>query len=284
MLLLAYAVFRIMLKSKLISLFFCAWVCSFVSLAQPANDICSSATNIQDFFGQGEVLTLPFSNVGATGNDLDIATVTGCWLDDLTGNADGSSPQIDATVWFYFEGFDGTLSVFTAPCDSTLNFLSADTQMALYSGECDTLELVACNEDINADQFNYWSGIVTPISANTSYYLVVDGFNYSGFGSPDLSLTTGELCLSMVPPVVSVENARPNAISLFPNPTSESVTLSTADRMEEIVVFDLSGKECSRLNAQNLQTVTLEMPNAAGVYTVVVRTNATTAVHRVIKE
>jgi hypothetical protein len=54
--------------------------------------------------------------------------------------------------------------------------------------------------------------------------------------------------------------------------------------MEEIVVFDLSGKECSRLNAQNLQTVTLEMPNTAGVYTVVVRTNATTAVHRVIKE
>ena len=273
-----------MLKSKWIALSLCACVCSLVSLAQPANDICSSATNIQDFFSQGEPSTLPFSNMGATGNDLDIATVTGCWLDDLTGNADGSSPQIDATVWFYFEGFDGTLSIFTTPCDSTVTFLSADTQMALYSGECDTLELVACNEDINADQFNYWSGITTSISANNSYYLVVDGFNYSGFGSPELPLTTGELCLSMVPPVVSVETPRQHAVSLFPNPTTGSVTLSTADRMEEVVVFDLTGKECAHFNLLNQQNFNLDMPQAAGMYTVVVRTNASTAVHRVIKE
>lgn len=273
-----------MFTTKWIALFCGACLCSLVSWAQPANDICSSAANIQDFFSQGEVSTLPFSNVGATGNDLDIATVTGCWLDDLTGLADGSSPQIDATVWFYFEGFDGTLSIFTAPCDSTLNFLSADTQMALYSGECDTLELVACNEDINADLFNYWSGITTPVSANSTYYLAVDGFNYSGFGSPELPLTTGDLCLSMVPPAVSVETTRQNAVSLYPNPTSGSITLSTADRMEEVVVFDLTGKECAHYKLLSQQNFNLDMPQAAGMYTVVVRTNASTVVHRVIKE
>jgi hypothetical protein len=88
----------------------------------------------------------------------------------------------------------------------------------------------------------------------------------------------------MVPPVVSVENTRPNAISLFPNPTSGSVTLSTADRIEEVVIFDLTGKECTHFSLLNQQNLNLDMPQAAGMYTVVVRTNATTAVHRVIKE
>ncbi|MFM7234232.1 MAG: hypothetical protein ACKOZM_06545, partial [Flavobacteriales bacterium] len=74
--------------SVLIRLGFCglfgAWMQS--ALAQPINDLCSFATDIQSFINQQGQSTLagPYSNVGATGNDLDIAGITGCWLDDLT--------------------------------------------------------------------------------------------------------------------------------------------------------------------------------------------------------
>jgi hypothetical protein len=88
----------------------------------------------------------------------------------------------------------------------------------------------------------------------------------------------------MVPPAVSVETTRQNAVSLFPNPTSGSISLSTADRMEEVVVFDFTGKECAHYNLLNQQNFNLDMPQASGMYTVVVRTNASTGVHRVIKE
>jgi hypothetical protein len=77
-----------MMFSKLISSFSAVLVMvavSTIAIAQPVNDICSSAIDLQPLLpaGQEPVLLGPYSNEFATGNDLDIATVTGCWFDDL---------------------------------------------------------------------------------------------------------------------------------------------------------------------------------------------------------
>ncbi|MFM9006201.1 MAG: T9SS type A sorting domain-containing protein, partial [Flavobacteriales bacterium] len=254
-------------------------------LAQPSNDVCSFATDIQSFINQQGQSTLagPYSNVGATGNDLDIAGITGCWLDDLTGNADGSSPQIDATVWFRFEGYDGEVMLYVQPCDSNLTFLSQDTQMALYSGECDTLELVACNEDIDAAMNNYWSGLTTNIVSGSTYYLAVDGFNYSGFGSPELPLTTGEFCLSFAPPAVSIEEIRETTVQVFPNPMQGIMHVRSEAFIRELTIFNGMGQLCEAYSPYQCRSFDWDVALSPGVYTLLVRTESGTTVHRIIK-
>ena len=242
-----------------------------IAIAQPINDICSSAIDLQSFLDAPTELAGPFSNEGATGNDLDIATVTGCWLDDLSGNADGSSPQVDATVWFRFEGYDGVLMLYVQPCDSNLNFLTQDTQLAIYTGECDSLELVICNEDINGAISNYWSGVTTSIVSGSTYYVAVDGFNYSGFGSPELPLTTGE--------------GGSSKVNAFPNPTSEVLTLQGDSPIREIVIFDVAGRCCRSIsNTTALLQQTIVMPGESGVYSVCVKSDRGVTMHRIVKE
>lgn len=262
-------------------------LCAIVkdSCAQVTNDGCSFATDIQSYINQQgqSPLAGPYSNVGATGNDLDIATVTGCWLDDLTGNADGSSPQIDATVWFRFQGYDGELMLYVQPCDTNLNFLSQDTQMVLYSGECDSLDLVACNEDVDAAMNNYWSGLSTPVTSGTSYYLAVDGFNYSGFGSPELPLTTGEFCMSFNQPITSVHEANTTTVRVFPNPSQGAVHVMAAEFITEVVVYNPMGQTCSLHRCSNSRSIALELPDGIGIYTLLVRTEKGATVHRVIR-
>lgn len=264
------------------SVIFC---CFTVAFAQPLNDLCSFATDIQPYINQQAepALAGPYTNVGATGNDLDIASVTGCWLDDLTGNADGSSPQVDATVWFRFDGYDGVLMLYVQPCDTNLAFISQDTQMALYSGECDSLELVACNEDINSAMYNYWSGLTTTIEAATSYYLAVDGFNYSGFGSPELPLTTGEFCLSFTQPTVAIDEAMNTSVRLFPNPTEGRIHLQADSFISEVIICNALGQSCGFYAPYKSSSIDLEMPFEAGFYTLRVRTEKGTTVHRVIR-
>jgi len=255
------------------------------SIAQPANDICSSAIYLNMNQSQPGSLLGPFSNEGATGNDLDIASVTGCWLDDLTGNADGSSPQVDATVWFRLDGYDGALMLYVQPCDTNLNFLTEDTQMALYTGECDSLELVICNEDINGALNNYWSGVTTPILAGSAYYLAVDGFNYSGFGSPELPLTTGEFCISMYEPVTNLVESEQGNVVAFPNPTFGTLTIHSDSPITEISIFDFTGRCCrSILNGTTLLQQTISMPDEFGVYTLFVKSESGVTVHRIVKE
>lgn len=254
------------------------------AFAQPLNDNCSSAIDLQIYVNQPGELAGPYSNVGATGNDLDIASVTGCWLDDLTGNADGSSPQIDATVWFRLDGYDGVLMVYIQPCDSNLTFLTEDTQMALYRGECDSLEIVACNEDVNSDLNVYWSGLTTEIESGSTYYLAVDGFNYSGFGSPELPLTTGEFCISLQEPVVGIEENVVQVISVYPNPTDGLITLQAESPIEEIVVTDLAGKKCRfMLNSAFTKSISFDMPMDGGIYLLHVKTEQGNYTHRIVR-
>jgi hypothetical protein len=255
--------------------------------AQLSNDICSSAIDLQSYLLAAQtapVIAGPFSNSAATGNDFDIATVTGCWLDDLTGLADGSSPQIDATVWFRLTGVDQEVRLAIQPCDTTFDFLSADTQLALFSGECDSLEIVDCNEDIDPETYNYWSAIYTPLTAGTEYRMVVDGFNYSGFGSPDAPLTTGEFCIHISIPALQVNELTEPVVTIFPNPSDDRVQLNAASEIVEVRVFNAQGQEFTVFSPKNATTLDVAMPDESGVYLVLVQTKYQTTTHRIVRK
>ena len=255
--------------------------------AQLSNDICSSAIDLQAYLVAAQtapVIAGPFSNAAATGNDVNIAAVTGCWLDDLTGLADGSSPQIDATVWFRLTGIDQEVRLAIQPCDTTFDFLSADTQLALFSGECDSLEIVDCNEDIDPATYNYWSAIYTPLSAGTEYRMVVDGFNYSGFGSPDAPLTTGEFCIHMSIPSLQVSELTEQMPSIFPNPAQDHIQLTAASEIIEVRMFNAQGQELTVFSPKNSKTMDIVMPSESGVYVVLVQTKYKTTTHRIVRK
>lgn len=256
------------------------------TVAQPANDICSSANNIQSYLVQAATESAtagPFSNVAATGNDVDIATVTGCWLDDLTGLADGSSPQIDATVWFHFTGIGGEFKLEVQPCDTNLNFISEDTQMVLFSGECDSLQLVDCNEDIDAAASNYWSAIQTTLVDGASYYLAIDGFNYSGFGSPELPLTTGQFCLQVTNPALEVMETAVSKVSVFPNPNDGIASITAEEELVEVAVYDVRGALIQQWQPQHVKQYDLTLPEESGIYMVKVSTAQTSRVVRLVR-
>jgi len=255
--------------------------------AQLSNDICSSAIDLQPYVVAAQtapVIAGPFSNATATGNDVNIAAVTGCWLDDLTGLADGSSPQIDATVWFRLTGIDQEVRLAIQPCDTTFDFLSADTQLALFSGECDSLEIVDCNEDIDPATYNYWSAIYTPLSAGTAYHMVVDGFNYSGFGSPDAPLTTGEFCIHMSIPALQVSELTEQVPTIFPNPAEDQIQLTAASEIIEVRMFNAQGQEFTVFSPKNSKALDIAMPDESGVYVVLVRTKYQTTTHRIVRK
>jgi len=210
------------------------------------------------------VIAGPFSNAAATGNDVEIAAVTGCWLDDLTGLADGSSPQIDATVWFRLTGIDQEVRLAIQPCDTTFDFLSGDTQLALFSGECDSLEIVDCNEDIDPATYNYWSAIYTPLS--------------------DAPLTTGEFCIHVSIPSLQVSELTEPMSTIFPNPADDRIQVNAASEIIEVRMFNAQGQELAVFSPKNSKTLDVVMPAESGVYVVLVKTKYQTKTHRVVRK
>ncbi|MFO0874904.1 MAG: hypothetical protein U0575_13170 [Phycisphaerales bacterium] len=125
----------------------------------PANDQCVNAIAI----GLGNK---PFSTIGAT--------TSGPTLDPDCDRGFGLSLVDD--IWYtYTPTSSGTLIVGT--CGANY-----DTRIAAYGGTCESLVLLACNDDF----CGLASTMFFPVSAGTTYHIRVGG--YSGSGSGTLSL------------------------------------------------------------------------------------------------
>lgn len=114
-----------------------------------------------------------YSNICATReNDLDAPTC---------------SPEgIANTVWFSFEGTGGEYTISVNACEAATDLLISDSQMAIYTGGCDGLTEVACNDDIGGS--NLLSSITEfATEAGVTYHIMVDG----------LDNESGEFCIEV---------------------------------------------------------------------------------------
>ncbi|MFO0875184.1 MAG: hypothetical protein U0575_14605 [Phycisphaerales bacterium] len=123
-----------------------------------ANDECTSAIAV----GLG---TFPFTTVGAT--------TSGPALDPSCEKGFGLAFVND--IWY---SFTGTGSTTVSLCGS-----GYDTRLAIYSGNCDNLALVACNDDFCSLQ----SQTSFTASGGTTYFIRVGGFSGSGTGTMTIS-------------------------------------------------------------------------------------------------
>ena len=115
----------------------------------PENDLCSDAIDLTEYLGQpiGSVQSAgSFSNIGATGEAELEAGLALSWFD--TG-LDGTEVSVDQSVWFHFTGDGNVYQFMTWNCPGSA-FYSNNTQMAIYGGSCDDLDLIVANDDLNA--------------------------------------------------------------------------------------------------------------------------------------
>ncbi|HND88112.1 MAG TPA: T9SS type A sorting domain-containing protein, partial [Saprospiraceae bacterium] len=149
-------------------------------------DICSQAVDLTPYFGgtAGVTQTTPsYNNTTATPTPYDPAI--DCWSE--TAGAD----LVDNSLWFTFVGDGKRYRIETDSCSAAF-ITDGDTQMAIFEGnDCFNLSLAECNDDIDAQNGNYRSGIEFETVAGQNYYILVDGYNLLG------NVAKGEFCLKI---------------------------------------------------------------------------------------
>ena len=141
----------------------------------PENDECSGAFDL----GDGDSIT-PFDTLGATTGGPELPAE----CESL------SSSIITNDVWYSWTASTDELVVI-----STCNDANFDTRLAAYSGSCDSLEFMGCNDDGLGCEA-YTSKLLLPVSAGTTYYIQLGGLTIGSAGQGNLSICEGNTCIA----------------------------------------------------------------------------------------
>jgi len=173
----------------------------------PSNDACSSAIDLSSGLGQGignMITSGPYDNTTATVNANELED----GLDTCFGEPGFGAPVIlNNPVWFKITG-DGNHYSIRASVNECVGDVSDpiednDTQIAIYTGGCNGLSLVACNEDAPfATAGDYFSDVLLQTEAGTEYFILVDGFDCSDPSACGGVVSTGEFCMSITQAVL----------------------------------------------------------------------------------
>ena len=141
----------------------------------PENDLCADATDL----GTGDSITA-FSTLGAINDGPDLPAECESF----------GEVTIRGDVWFTW-----TASTDETVLISTCNDADFATRLALWTGDCDNLFFVACNDDgLGCEGFT--SQMISPVTAGTTYYIQLGGFNPTAAGTGNLTVCEGDACLA----------------------------------------------------------------------------------------
>ncbi|GEM_PF-140454 len=226
----------------------------------PFNDDCADAEDIDMFFHSGEnvvQLTDTYDNSNGTVANDD---PTDGW--DCFGEPDGGggSPSIDNTIWFTFEGDGEVYNILTNDCNGTLGadyIFEGDTQMAIYTGSCGDFTPVACVDDSeDAIQGNYFAELDFPTEDGQTYFIMVDGFDWSELGEDGPA--EGQFCIQITQIVVGVDEIAGSNLSIYPNPAVGQFTIDADARISSVNVYNVLGELVSQLEGTNASRVTVD--------------------------
>ena len=117
-------------------------------------------------------------------------------LQDNTGYTSAGDPAVSSdcffnndplqhTIWYTFTGDGNTYRIRSVQCNATNYITDGDTQVAIFTGDCNNPTQVACNDDESGSSLNISVDIAT--QAGQTYRMLVDG--YGGL--------QGEFCLEV---------------------------------------------------------------------------------------
>jgi trimeric autotransporter adhesin len=186
-------------------------------------------------------------------------------------------------VWFSFEVPEGTGSV-----NISTDFFGGtlfDTQIAVYSGTCGSLVEMDCDNDSGEVEVPNEDGYLSYISdvnvsVGQTYYVRVSGY-YNDNGESSI----GSFCLEVsTEDVLSNDDIALRNLSVYPNPVKDLLTLSYAQNISDVVVYNLLGQQV-KAKSVNANEVKIDMSGlSAGSYLVKVTSENQTKTLKILKQ
>jgi hypothetical protein len=233
---------------------------SFTSAENPAtNDICESAIalTVGNNFANGAITA---TNFGATENSILIPSCQGSVLGE---------------VWFTVTvPADGNISLETGAAEGSAN---TDTIITAFSGACDGLVEIGCNDDDGTDNFSLLN--LATLTPGALIYVVVWQYD-SLFGS-----TPGQFQISAYNTNLATTSFDAMSdISYYPNPVTDFLNLTSDENINEVNVYNFLGQNVLsteiRANESRLDLSKL----SDGTYIVKANGNKGQKVFRIIKQ
>lgn len=238
-----------------------------------ANDECDGSIDLNDLTGgavdEPQTSTI-YTNVGATSeNDPNPNDVTAdCWFGD---------PLQAQTVWFNFTGDGNTYVIETTNCDGTTNYMpDGDSQMAIFTGACDDLTQVACNEDGPNATDTYEASIQIATEDGVEYAVMIDGYVD----------TQGQFCMQMT----NVEGDAVDQINSFdfevyPNPSHDRFYIDAPKSIEAATLTNLLGQQVRAFEFNASDRLELDVNDLdAGIYLLELRSGNQISTTKVVVE
>jgi len=241
-------------------------------------DGCTDALDLNYLFLQESnipQISNTFNNSYAT---TDITDPDFGWECFGEPNGTATSPSLERTLWFSFTGDGNTYYITTAFCNSTDYIDDGNTQMAIYSGDCDMLEAVACNDDgpDAQEEGPFPAGIEITTEVGIDYLMMIDGFG------ANLD-AIGEFCVEVtnLSPSSSENKLSQNRFQLFPNPGSGLVNIE-GGLANRVAVYDHTGRMINTYQMQSQQINLTHLPQ--GIYWLEIMKNEQIHIHKLIKK
>ena len=228
----------------------------------PVNDNCDNAIDIPvDLSGNG-------CNNPVLGNN-EFATDSGLTYPSCSSSfAYGSGGD----VWFSVTVPDsGNLTIETI---SAINSDITDTVMAVYSGDCSGLSEVDCNDDGG-------TGLFSKIELNGQnpgdvLYVRVYEYENNSFGNFGICAYDHS--------IVALNENVIEGLEFYPNPVDDYLNIKALSNIENIYMFDMSGKQVLNISPDN-QNVQVDMTQLQkGVYFVKISIDGNLTSFKVVKE
>ncbi len=223
----------------------------------PANDDCSTATNVG---------SLPFTN----SIDATTATNNAGFLTVCTGIPEGG---MNDGVWYTFTpATSGNVDIIVS------NVVGWDPQMNLYSGSCGAL---VCIEEADEGFTGGGESLMgQAVTAGVTYYINVGYWsditdNPEGPFQIDIS---GSVTLG----IDDVDNA--SAFSYYPNPVKNTLNIDAQNNIENVVMYNILGQEVLRTSPNSINSEVDMSALNTGAYFVKVTIAGATQTVKILKQ
>ncbi|MEZ4792073.1 MAG: T9SS type A sorting domain-containing protein [Gelidibacter sp.] len=233
----------------------------------PANDLCSGATALTPGIDFAANALAGQTQLGAS--DSGETPSPSCSFYDPT-----DPTGFGGDVWYsVVVPADGNIDIETQgdPAGD-----GGDTGMSVYSGACGALVEVDCDDDDSTDGNYSLVSISDPTLANQTLYIRV--FEYSGNAQLHFQISAYNPTLS----VGEVENQ--NALTYFPNPVKNELTLKAQGTIQNVSIYNMLGQEVLRTAPNTLESDINMNALQTGAYFVKVTINNATETIRIIKQ
>jgi len=228
----------------------------------PGNDNCADAIALVPSFDLESAAVLA-TNLGATTSPELPLPACGNMYFSTFGKDIWYTVQVPAS---------GTITIQTTGSGEPGFAVLMDTVLQAYSGDCEGLTPLECNNDEGADNFS----VVTISGRTAGEILYIRAFGAWG-ASGSFKIAAYDASLSNT----SFENAR---FTAFPNPVEDILNLSYNGTIANVTVFNMLGQEVLAKSINDSQS-RIDMSNLArGTYLVKISADGQVKTIKVIKE